>query len=108
MTHTPDIEKQIITAIHGMTERMSVSTSVKWQLQRTPYESEIDIISDGRVIATVEAGEDKEEIAQMIVSAPDMLEALEIAIWIIEKNIHGPVAGYSNILDAIRKARGEE
>jgi hypothetical protein len=79
-----------------------------WQLQRTPYESEIDIVSDGRVIATIEAGEDKEEIAQMIVSAPDMLEALEIAKWIIEKNIHGPVAGYSNIVDAIQKARGEE
>ena len=83
----------------GMTE---------WKIERTPYESEIDIVSDGRTIATVEAGEDKEEIAQMIVSAPDMLEALEIAIWIIEKNIHGPVAGYSNILDAVRKARGEE
>ena len=40
--------------------------------------------------------------------APDMLEALEIAKWIIEKNIHGPVAGYSNIVDAIQKARGEE
>jgi hypothetical protein len=108
MSHTPDIEEQIIIAIRGMTERMSVRTGVKWQLQRTPYESEIDIVSDGRVIATIEAGEDKEKIAQMIVSAPDMLEALEIAIWIIEKNIHGPVAGYSNILDAVRKARGEE
>jgi hypothetical protein len=45
--------------------------------------------------------------AHLIAAAPDMLEALEIAIWIIEKNIHGPVAGYSNILDAVRKARGE-
>ena len=83
----------------GMTE---------WKIERTPYESEIDIVSDGRTIATVEAGEDKEEIASLIAAAPDMLEALEIAIWIIEKNIHGPVAGYSNILDAVRKARGEE
>ena len=83
----------------GMTE---------WKIERTPYESEIDIVSDGRVIATVEAGEDKEEIARLIAAAPDMLEALNIAIWIIEKNIHGPVAGYSNILDAVRKARGEE
>ena len=80
----------------------------EWKIERTPYESEIDIVSDGRVIAVVEAGEDKEEIASLIAAAPDMLEALEIAIWIIEKNIHGPVAGYSNILDAVRKARGEE
>ena len=80
----------------------------EWKIERTPYESEIDIVSDGRVIAVVEAGEDKEKIARFIVAAPDMLEALEIAIWIIEKNIHGPVAGYSNILDAVRKARGEE
>ena len=49
----------------------------EWKIERTPYESEIDIVSDGRTIATVEAGEDKEEIAQMIVSAPDMLEALK-------------------------------
>ena len=48
-----------------------------WQLQRTPYESEIDIVSDGRVIAVVEAGEDKEKIARFIVAAPDMLEALK-------------------------------
>lgn len=45
---------------------------------------------------------------RLIAAAPDMLEALEIAKWIIEKNIHGPVAGYSNIVDTIRKARGEE
>ena len=83
----------------GMTE---------WKIERTPYESEIDIVSDKRVIATIEAGEGQEKVAQILVAAPDMLEALEIAIWIIEKNIHGPVAGYSNILDAIRKARGEE
>lgn len=108
MSHAPDIDEQVNAAIHGMTERMSVRTGVKWELQRTPYESEIDIVSDGRVIATVEAGEGKEKVAQMMVAAPDMLEALEIAKWIIEKNIHGPVAGYSNIVDAIRKARGEE
>ena len=101
-------DEQINTAIHGTPDRMSVRTGVTWQLQRTPYESEIDIVSDKRVIATIEAGEDKEEIASLIAAAPDMLEALEIAIWIIEKNIHGPVAGYSNILDAVRKARGEE
>jgi len=52
--------------------------------------------------------ENYESNASLIAAAPDMLEALEIAIWIIEKNIHGPVAGYSNILDAVRKARGEE
>ena len=91
-----------------------------WQLQRTPYESEIDIVSDGRVIATVEAGEDKEEIAQMIVSAPDMLEALEEVMG--ELDVEGlpcPLCGrnltighrrnciWHVVASAIRKARGE-
>jgi hypothetical protein len=102
MTHTPDI-------------------GVKWQLQRTPYESEIDIVSAGRVIAVVEAGEDKEEIAQMIVSAPDMLEALEEVVAITENRPVCPFCGavkgvqshrpdcLSHEINAtIRKARGEE
>ena len=101
-------DEQVNTAIRGMEEKMSVRTGVNWQLQRTPYESEIDMVAGGRVMGTVEACEDKKEIARLIAAAPDMLEALNIAIWIIEKNIHGPVAGYSNILDAVRKARGEE
>ena len=72
-----------------------------WQLQRTPYESEIDI-----VIATVEAGEDKEEITQMIVSAPDMLEALEGAKWLIDCYVAKPerYEEYQDVLKAIRKA----
>ena len=69
-----------------------------------------DVESYTSVIATVWDfyAENYESNASLIAAAPDMLEALEIAIWIIEKNIHGPVAGYSNILDAVRKARGEE
>lgn len=51
MTHTPDIDKQVNAAIHGMTERMSV-----------------------------EAGEDKKETASLIAAAPDMLEALELVV----------------------------
>lgn len=73
-----------------------------WQLQRTPYESEIDIVSDGRVIATVEAGEDKEEIAQMIVSAPDMLEALETIMDIGDKACRDIARA------AIKKAKDDE
>ena len=49
-----------------------------------------------------------ESNSALIEAAPDMLKALEIAKWIIEKNIHGPVSGYSNIVDAIKKARGED
>ena len=49
----------------------------EWEIERTPYESEIDIVSDGRVIATVEAGDGQEKAAQILVAAPDMLEALE-------------------------------
>jgi hypothetical protein len=75
-----------------------------WQLQRTPYESEIDIVSDGRVIAVVEAGEDKEEIAQMIVSAPDMLEALELVVE--RKGLDIECIHYC--CRAIQKARGED
>ena len=74
-----------------------------WQLQRTPYESEIDIVSDGRVIATVEAGEDKEEIAQMIVSAPDMLEALENCLGFVVAHPHFT----ADLRNLIAKARGE-
>lgn len=48
----------------------------EWKIERTPYESEIDIVSDGRVIATVEAGDGQEKVAQMMAAAPDMLEAL--------------------------------
>ena len=77
----------------------------EWKIKRTPYESEIDIVSDGRVIATVEAGEDKEEIAQMIVSAPDMLEALELVVGY--KGFDIEYIHYRCRL-AIRKARGEE
>jgi hypothetical protein len=73
-----------------------------WRLQRTPYESEIDIVSDGRVIATVEAGEGKEDIARFIVSAPDMLEALETIMDIGDK------ACRDIARVAIRKARGED
>jgi hypothetical protein len=77
----------------------------EWKIERTPYESEIDIVSDGRTIATVEAGEDKEEIAQMIVSAPDMLEALELVVG--HKGFDIEYIHYRCRL-AIRKARGEE
>ncbi len=103
------IRRLVNAAIRGMEEKMSVSTGVKWQLQRTPYESEIDIVSDKRVIATVEAGEDKEEIAQMIVSAPDMLKALEGAKWLIGclSNLEHSDE-YQDVVKAIRKARGEE
>ena len=76
-----------------------------WQLQRTPYESEIDIVSDKRVIATIEAGEDKEEIAQMIVSAPDMLEALEL---VVERKGFDIEYIHYRCRAAIRKARGED
>ena len=92
-----------------------------WQLQRTPYESEIDIVSDGRTIATVEAGEDKEEIAQMIVSAPDMLEALkevksELDAYVPTCPLCGGSAASGHkynclwhvVNAAIKKARGEE
>ena len=96
------IRRLVNAAIRGMEEKMSVGTGVKWQLQRTPYESEIDIVSDKRVIATVEAGEDKEKIAQMIVSAPDMLEALETIMDIGDK------ACRDIARVAIQKARGEE
>jgi len=81
---------------------MSVRTGVTWQLQRTPYESEIDIVSDKRVIATIEAGEDKEEIASLIAAAPDMLEALETIMDIGDK------ACRDIARVAIQKARGEE
>ena len=81
----------------------------EWKIERIPYESEIDIVSDGRVIATVEAGEDKEEIAQMIVSAPDMLEALEA---VHQASLDGDAYQWVHTLglvrDIIQKARGEE
>ena len=109
MIHTPDIEKQIIIAIRGMEEKMSVRTGVNWQLQRTPYESEIDIVSDGRVIATVEASDGQEEAAQILVAAPDMLEALEGAKWLIDCYVAKPEGyeEYQDVVKAIRKARGE-
>ena len=125
MTYMQDvvfwIDERANTAIHGMAERMSVHTGVKWQLQRTPYESEIDIVSDGRVIATVEAGEGKEKVAQMMAAAPDMLEALESVLSLIDESsgvagyhLNGEVASWGELdireeLEAtIRKARGEE
>lgn len=121
MTNMRDIDEQVNASIHGMTERMSVRTGVKWQLQRTPYESEVDIVSDGRVIATVEAGEDNEEIASLITAAPDMLGALvEVKMRIEEYITTCPLCGESAerghkyyclwhvANDAIRKARGEE
>ena len=77
----------------------------EWKIERTPYESEIDIVSDGRVIATVEAGEDKEEIASLIAAAPDMLEALELVVG--HKGFDIEYIHYRCRL-AIRKARGEE
>jgi len=91
----------------------------EWKIERTPYESEIDIVSDGRVIATVEAGEDKEEIARFIVAAPDMLKALEWYGWKVDEGkkntLEGDRARYdldrdggSRAYAAIRKARGEE
>jgi hypothetical protein len=117
MSHTPDINEQVNTAIRGMEEKMSLRTGVKWQLQRTPYESEIDIVSDGRVIAVVEAGEDKEDIARLIVSAPDMLKALEWYGWKVDEGrkntLEGDRARYdldrdggSRAYAAIQKARG--
>lgn len=111
MTNTPDIDEQVNAAIHGMTEKMSVHTGVKWQLQRTPYESEIDIVSDGRVIATVEAGDGKEKVAQMMVAAPDMLEALE-AVNSELLDLDGDIIQWVDVImrvrAAIRKARGRE
>ncbi len=92
-----------------------------WQLQRTPYESEIDIVSDKRVIATIEAGEDKEEIASLIAAAPDMLEALkevrsELDAYVPTCPLCGGNAASGHkynclwhvVNAAIRKARGEE
>ena len=91
----------------------------EWKIERTPYESEIDIVSDGRAIATVEAGEDKEEIARLIVAAPDMLKALEWYGWKVDEcrknTLEGDRARYnldrdggSRAYAAIKKARGEE
>ena len=77
----------------------------EWKIERTPYESEIDIVSDGRVIATVEAGDGQETVAQMIASAPDMLEALELVVG--HKGFDIEYIHYRCRL-AIRKARGEE
>jgi hypothetical protein len=94
-------------------------THTPWQLQRTPYESEIDIVSDGRVIVTIEAGEDKEEIASLIAAAPDMLEALEEVMG--ELDVEGlpcPLCGrdltighrrnciWHVVASAVKKARG--
>lgn len=111
MSHTPDIDEQVNTAMR---------TGVTWQLQRTPFESEIDIVSDGRVIATVEAGEDKEEIASLIAAAPDMLKAMEEVVAITENlpvcqfcgavkgvQSHRPDCLSHEINVAIRKAMGE-
>ena len=101
MTHTPDIDEQVNAAIR---------TGVTWQLQRTPYESEIDIVSDGRVIATVEAGDGQEKVAQILVSAPDMLEALE-AVNSELLDLDGDIIQWVDVImrvrGAIRKARGE-
>ena len=79
----------------------------EWGIERTPYESEIDIVSDGRVIATVEAGEGQGEIAQLILAAPDMLEALEGAKWLIECYVSDLEHSeeYQDVVKAIRKAR---
>ena len=92
----------------------------EWKIERTPYESEIDIVSDKRVIATIEAGEDKEEIASLIAAAPDMLEAMEEVVAITENlpvcpfcgdvkgvQSHRPDCLSHEINAAIRKARGE-
>lgn len=102
--HASDVDEQVNTTIRRVTERMPVCTGVKWELQRTPYESEIDIVSDGRVIATVEAGEGKEKVVQMMAAAPDMLEALELVVG--HKGFDIEYIHYRCRL-AIRKARGE-
>ena len=89
----------------------------EWKIERTPYESEIDIVSDKRVIATIEAGEDKEEIASLIAAAPDMLKALEWYGWKVDEGrkntLEGDRARYdldrdggSRAYAAIQKARG--
>lgn len=81
----------------------------EWKIERTPYESEIDIVSDGRVIATVEAGEGKEKVAQMMAAAPDMLRALEAVTGDSEESDYLTQAQiYGMCRSAIRKARGEE
>lgn len=86
MTHTPNI-------------------SVKWQLQRTPYESAIDIVSDGMVIIT---GEDKEEIARLIEAAPDMLAVLEkLSSLLVDGEEYVPLGLREELTTAIQKARGE-
>ena len=102
------LDEQVNAAIHGMTERMTVRTGVKWELQRTPYESEIDIVSDGMVIATVEAGEGQEGVAALIAAAPDMLRALEAVTGDSEESDYLTQAQiYGMCRSAIRKARGE-
>lgn len=85
-------DEQANATIRGMTERMSV-----------------------------EAGEDKEEIASLIVAAPDMLEALESVLSLIDESsgvvgyhLNGNIATWEELdlreeLEAaIKKARGEE
>ena len=93
----------------------------EWKIERTPYESEIDIVSDGRVIATVEAGEGQEKVAQILVAAPDMLRTLESVLALINESfgvvgyhLNGEVAKWEElgireeVEAAIKKARGEE
>ena len=81
----------------------------EWIIERTPYESEIDIVSDGRVIATVEAGDGQEKVAQILVAAPDMLEALEAVHQAsLDGDEHQWVHTLGLVRDTIQKARGEE
>ena len=84
MTDTRGIDEQVNTAIRGMEGKMTVEAG--------------------------EAGEDKEEIRPIIAAAPDMLEALVGAKWLIECCVAKPEGyeEYQDVVKAIRKARGEE
>lgn len=92
----------------------------EWKIERTPYESEIDIVSDGRTIATVEAGEGQERVAALIAAAPEMYIALQNVRVELDSYPHCPFCGSVHgeghekdcigyeVEAAIMKARGEE
>lgn len=81
----------------------------EWKIERTPYESEIDIVSEGRVLAAVEAGDGQEKVAQMMVAAPDMLAVLEkLSSLLVDGEEYVPLELREELTTAIQKARGEE
>ena len=54
--------------------------------------------------------EDAERNAQLASAAPEMLEALEWAKWLIDSSVFNPAyyEEYQDVCEAIKKARGEE